>query len=185
MSRRILLALSLIATAALVRLFPHAPNFAPLGAIGLFGAAYFRRSWGLIIPFAALFLSDLVLNNLIYQEYFPTFTWFTSAWVYVSFAAVIAVGLGMFSGKVTAGKVVATSLTASGVFFLVSNFSTFVETTLYPKTFAGLMMCYTAGLPYLTNTVLSDLAYSALMFGLFEWATRNSKVMASSTNSTI
>ncbi len=165
MSRSAFLAISLVFTAAAVRLFPHPDNFAPLGAMGLFCAAYLRRSWG--VPFIALFLSDLVLNNVIYSAYFPSFAWFTSIWIYLSFAAVLAVGILIFQKSVSPSKVLAASLTASLVFFLVSNFSTFVETNLYPKSAVGLLACYTAGLPFLKNTILGDLFFSAVMFGTY------------------
>ena len=167
MSRSALLALSLVCTAAAVRLFPHPDNFAPVGAMGLFCAAYLRRSWGMAVPFIALFLSDLVLNNVIYSAYFPSFAWFTSAWIYLSFAAVLAVGILIFQKSVSPTKVLLASLTASLVFFLVSNFSTFIETNLYPKNAAGLLACYTAGLPFLKNTILGDLFFSAVMFGTY------------------
>lgn len=175
MSRSALLALSLVFTAAAVRLFPHPDNFAPVGAMGLFCAAYLRHSWGLAVPFVALFLSDLVLNNVIYSAYFPTFAWFTSIWIYLSFAAVLAVGILIFQKSVSPTKVLAASLTASLVFFLVSNFSTFVETNLYPKNAAGLLACYTAGLPFLKNTILGDLFFSAVMFGTYSFYLRTAE----------
>jgi len=39
----ILSAIILLATFS--RLVPHIPNFLPLGAIGLFGAAHFSKKW--------------------------------------------------------------------------------------------------------------------------------------------
>lgn len=172
MSRRLLLALGLIATATLVRLLPHPPNFAPLGAMGLFGAFYFRRSLGLLVPFVALFLSDLVLNNMIYSQYYPEFTFVTSVWMYVALAGVMLTGLLVFRRSFGAVQVVSASVGASVVFFLISNFSTFWDTNLYPKTWAGLMACYTAGLPFFTNTLISDLMYSAVLFGAYSFITR-------------
>jgi hypothetical protein len=176
-SRRFYLVISLILAAAAVRLLPHAPNFAPVGAMGLFGAAYFRKSWALVLPFASLFLSDLVLNNTIYSAYFPTFTWISSPWMYLSFAAVVLVGLGWFSTGVSKWKVVGGAFSSSVVFFLVSNFGVFMESGLYPKTVAGLGMCYTAGLPFFTNTVASDLLYSTILFGVYQFAARKMAVV--------
>ena len=176
MSGRVLFAAGLIISAAMIRVLPHPHYFAPLGAMGLFGAAYFRRSWGLLIPFIALFLSDLVLNNVVYAAYYPSFKLFSSGWSYLSFAAVFVVGFLFFQKGISVLKVGGASLTASVVFFLVSNFSTFFETTLYAKTFAGLTACYAAGLPFFQNTLVSDLFFSAVMFGAYEWVTGKSKV---------
>ncbi len=65
------LAIALVFAAALTRLLPHPDNFTPIGAMALFGAAYFNRHIvTLAIPFIALFVSDLVLNNIIYRQYY-------------------------------------------------------------------------------------------------------------------
>jgi hypothetical protein len=36
---------------------------------------------------------------------------------------------------------------------------------LYPQTPAGLVACYVAAIPFFQNTLLSNLFYSALLFG--------------------
>ncbi len=61
------------------RIIPHMPNFLPLGAIGLFSAAHFDKKWKtFVIPIGATWLSNLFINNLIYTQYHPKFTWFYS-----------------------------------------------------------------------------------------------------------
>ena len=58
---------------------PHPPNFSPIEAVALFGGTYFaKRYWALIVPMAALFLSDLVLgllNGGIYWGYFGSLSY--------------------------------------------------------------------------------------------------------------
>ena len=52
-----------IVLVAIARLFPHLPNFTPLGAIALFAGAYFvDRKWALLVPLAAIFFSDFALQ---------------------------------------------------------------------------------------------------------------------------
>lgn len=167
------LSIALVFLAALTRLLPHPDNFTPIGAMALFGAAYFsRQTLTLAVPFIALFVSDLILNNVIYRQYYPEFTLITSWWIYAAFGLVMLAGWLLLRQKVSPARVVAASLVASAIFFLVTNFSTWAETTLYPKTPAGLMACYTAGLPFLKNTVLGDLFFSAVLFGIYEWMAR-------------
>lgn len=168
------LAIALIALAALTRLLPHPHNFTPIGAMALFGAAYFNRRWLMLaVPFAALFLSDLFINNVIYRElYGGEFTLITSWWIYAAFALVMLAGSGWLAQKVTAVRVLGASLSASAVFFLVTNFSVWAESAMYPHTVAGLLACYTAGLPFLGNTILGDLFFSAALFGAYEWMLR-------------
>lgn len=175
---KVRIALGLIIIAALTRLLPHPPNFTPIAAIGLFGAAYFERRWlALIVPFAALFFSDLLLNNTVYAHYYTGFAWITSWWSYVAFALVMAAGWIVLRNQVSPMRVVAASLTASALFFLVSNASAWLEIPLYPKTFAGLMACYAAGLPFFKDTILGDLFFSAALFGGYAWAIRQKLVL--------
>lgn len=168
------LAIALIALAAITRLLPHPPNFTPIAAIALFGAAYFNRQvWMMAVPFIALFLSDLFLNNVLYRSWYGgQFTLITSWWIYAAFGLVMLVGWAILRLKVSGIRVLGASLSASGVFFLVSNLGTFLESTMYPKTGAGLAACYTAALPFLGNTILGDLVFSAAMFGTYEWMMR-------------
>lgn len=173
------LALALLLLATLSRLVPFLPdNFSPLGAISLFGAAYFSRRPGLLLlPFAALFLSDLFINNVIYKQFFNGFTFITSWWIYAAFALVMLVGYLLLKARVTPGRVLTASVSGSLVFFFVTNFSTWAETTLYPKTAAGLAACYAAGLPFLTNTMLGDLFFCTVLFGVYEWGRERKGVL--------
>lgn len=41
--------------------------------------------------------------------------------------------------------------------------------TMYPKDLSGLIACYTAGIPFFRNMLAGDLAYSAALFGIFEF----------------
>ena len=69
----------IILSAALSRLIPHPANFSPIGSMALFGAAYFsKKYWAFIIPIVTMWLSDLILNNVVYGEYFDHFVWFYS-----------------------------------------------------------------------------------------------------------
>ena len=83
----------LIFMAALSRLLPHPPNFAPIAGMGLFGAAYFSKKYfAFLIPFIAYWISDLILDNLVYAQYYDGFQWFGSLYVYASFALIIGLG---------------------------------------------------------------------------------------------
>jgi hypothetical protein len=58
----------LIVLAAMTRLLPHPPNFAPITAMAVFGAIrYGSRRTAVIAPLLALLLSDLA-RELLYQQ---------------------------------------------------------------------------------------------------------------------
>ncbi|MEX0649332.1 MAG: DUF6580 family putative transport protein [Balneolaceae bacterium] len=158
--------------AALSRLLPHAYNFTPLGAIALFGAAYFtRKKWALLIPLAAFFISDLILNNVMYSAYYEGFTWFTGGFLYIygSIAMIVVLGYYLLQ-KVTIPRVIGGAFGASLIFFIVSNFGVWLSSPMYPLTAEGFITCYTAAIPFFHNTLAGDLIYSGVLFGGYEWA---------------
>ncbi|MBN8683770.1 MAG: hypothetical protein J0L99_14090 [Chitinophagales bacterium] len=171
---KIRLAIALIFLAALSRLLPHPDNFAPIGAIGIFAAAHFsRRPWLLLTPFIALFISDLALNNLLFSQYFDGFAWYTSWTIHAALLFIMVGGWLLLSNKnITPLRVLGASLTGSVIFFLVTNFGAWMEIPSYPQTPAGLMQAYAAGIPFFGNTLLGDLFYSGVLFGVFAWASR-------------
>lgn len=160
----------LIVIAALSRLLPHPPNFAPIAGMALFGAAYYNKKyWAFLVPIAAMWVSDLIINNVLYAQYFDSFVWFYSGslFTYGAFALIVLMGMVTLK-KIKTGNILFSALGASVIFFLVSNFGVWLSSPMYAKTWAGLTACYTAGLPFLQNTVIGDLAYTVGLFWLFK-----------------
>ena len=167
------LILGLIFIAAISRLLPHPPNFTPIGAMALFGAAYFQHRWmALLIPALAIWFSSVLLDNIVYSAYYDGFVWFSNGGVYIAFALITLLGMGLLK-HVTAPRLLMGSLGASILFFLVSNFFVWTSGLLYPMTASGLMACFAAGLPFFRNAVLGDLFYVAVLFGTYAWVTRS------------
>jgi hypothetical protein len=171
----------MIVLAAFSRVIPHMPNFSPLGAIGLFGAAHFSKKWqAFLIPIAATWLSDLFINNVIYGQYYPEFTWFYEGfyWQYGSYLLITMAGFIILK-QVTPMRVLIGALCSSAIFFLVTSVSCWPA---YPQTFAGLMECYAAGIPYMKGTLLGDLFYAGLLFGAFALAQSRFPVLQPATH---
>ena len=158
----------IILLAAFTRIMPHPPNFSPMAAIGLFGAAHFSKKWqAFFIPLAGIWLSDLVINNYVYNS--STFIWFYGGfiWQYLSYAVIIVAGLFIFDKGISAGKTVGAMLSSSGIFFLISNFGVWAGGLMYPKNIGGLLTCYAAGIPFVHNTILSDVLFTTVLFGTY------------------
>lgn len=167
----------LILFAALTRLLPHAYNFTAIGAVALFGAAWLpKKGWALAVPLAApllaLFLSDLILNNFVYASFYDGFQLMTPGFlsIYGAFVLIVLLAIPLFR-KVTFPRVLTGALGASVVFFLVSNFGVWISSPLYPLTAEGLILCYTAAIPFFHYTVAGNLMYSAALFGGFAYVT--------------
>jgi hypothetical protein len=143
---------------------PHAwlPFTAVGGSLLYFGAR--RPLWQGVIPVAALAVSDYYLTVHVYNFPFAVreclLTW---AW----YAAVIVLGALLLRSKTSVARVVSGTLLASTSFFLASNYAVWVgQSGMYPHTFAGLMTCYAAGLPFYRNDLVSTAIVAGLAFGV-------------------
>jgi hypothetical protein len=157
---RLIVLLSAIAVAAVLRLVPHPPNFTPIGAMALFSGAYLGRR-GVIAfaaPLGALFLSDLVLGF-----------YHGMATVYFSVALIVIIGW-LSLQRVSVLRVGAAAVASSLLFFAITNFGMWLFSGFYPRTLPGLEACYVAAIPFFQNTVAGDLFYAALLFGGFKIA---------------
>jgi len=156
MNARILALLAAILTAAALRLIPHPPNFTPIGAMALFSGAYLgRKGLAFVAPLAAMLLSDAILG---FHSGMP--------FVYASVALIVLIG-SLVASRITAMTVVGAALASSVLFFIVTNFGTWLVSGMYPLTGGGLAACYVAGIPFFQNTAVGDLFYCAVLFGGF------------------
>ncbi|MCK7537621.1 MAG: hypothetical protein MZV63_45045 [Marinilabiliales bacterium] len=146
----------MILAAAFTRLIPHPPNFTAVGAMALFGGAYFsEKKFAFIVPLAAMLISDLIIgfhNGMLS--------------VYLSFVLIVGIGI-ILSQKIKLKNVVAASLLSSVLFFILTNFQMWVQSPLYAKDISGLITCYVAAIPFFHHTVLGDLFFVGTLFGLF------------------
>src|SRR5437879_13205315 len=141
--RFIVIALIILAAAA-SRLIPHPPNLASVTAAALFGGAYLaNKRLALIVPLAALLLSDLALGFYGHMEI-----------VYGAFLLVVCLGF-LLQKKRSALRIAGAALASSVVFFVVTNFGVWAFESLYPKTAVGLLSCYVAAIPFFQNTIVA------------------------------
>ena len=159
----------MVFAAAFVRLIPHPPNFAPVAAMALFGGAYFNKKWAaFLVPLAAMFVTDLFLG-------FHPIIWA----VYLSFGLIVVIGMVMIKQK-KVGNIFFASVTSSVLFFIITNFGVWLSTPYYTKTGTGLMACFTAAIPFFHQTLLGDLFFVTIMFGLYELAKTKFPALAQS-----
>ena len=140
-------------------------NFSPMIAIAVFGAAYLRKTkliWW--VPITATLLSDIALHYFV----FPEFGFFYPGWVfqYVSYAVIIIFATGIFS-RINLARITAGALGGAVIFFLISNFGSWLVLPEYTKNLSGLTQAYLMGIPFFKGTVLSTAIYSALLFGAY------------------
>lgn len=156
-----MLALVLILLGASMRLMPHTANFAPITAIALFGGVYLARKYALLLPVAALVISDFLIGFDSVQSRLT---------VYGSFALVGLIGL-LVRKKKNVATIAAGAISGSIIFYLVTNFAFFYPPTMYAHNLSGIFESYYMALPFFRNTLLGDIFYTGLLFGLYEFVT--------------
>jgi len=155
----------MVILAAMTRILPHFPNFTAIGAMALFGAAHFKVKWqAFLVPLVALYISDLILNNIVYGGYYDHFVWQIGPFVYIAFILILGVGY-FLRDKISTKNVVLASLSASVIFFLLTNAGSWLVDPMYTKDLSGLLTAYAAGIPFFRGTLAGDLVYSAVLFG--------------------
>jgi hypothetical protein len=158
---RTLFALAVIVLAAGLRIAPHPWNFTPVGAMALFSGAFIRdRRLAFLFPLLALFAGDIFVG---FHKLMPV--------VYASFLLSVAIGFWLRNRRSVA-RVGAATLFGAIQFFLITNFAVWAFGLSYPRTGAGLLSCYVAGIPFFWNTLAGDALYASLLFGGFALAER-------------
>jgi hypothetical protein len=152
---RTLVITGIVFAAAALRIAPHPMNFAPIGALALFGGAYFSsKRAAFAIPLLSLIAGDMLVG---FHRLIP--------YVYASFLVSVAIGFCLRQRR-SLPRVGVATLAGAIQFFLVTNFAVWTSSIgSYPKTAAGLMACYAAGIPYFWNTLAGDAFYVGLLFG--------------------
>jgi len=140
------------------RLLPHPPNFAPLMALGLFAGAYLNKKTAYLVPIAAMLIADYFIG-------FYDFRIMLS--VYLCF------GIGSFLGVLlkdnkTVSKLAVSTIVASVIFFIVTNFTLWYYGGFYDQTADGLILCYTMAIPFFANSLLGNAVYVLFFFGSYE-----------------
>lgn len=157
----------LIVAAAISRLIPHPFNFSPVAGMALFaGATMGKKAWAFILPLGALFLSDLCFQLF---TAVPGFYGWSQLINYGAFALIVCVGI-LALKKVNVKNVLVTSLGASILFFVLSNFGVWLVAggiAPYTADGAGLLNTFLLGIPFFGNTILGDMISCGVLFGAY------------------
>ena len=143
-------------TRAIPLFIPHIWNFTAVGALAVFAGAQFEdKRLALIIPLAAMALSDLFLGNGF------------NLVVYAGFIAMVICGMAI-AKNISVFSVGFASIAGAIIFFLITNFAfVYSERSLYPHNVDGVIQSYIMGLPFLRNMLIGDAIYGVILFGGF------------------
>ncbi len=161
----ILIAGGLILIAAIARIVNYEVevyNLAPVAALGLFaGSVLNNKRVAYLFTILAMLISD------VYIEFFTSMSGFYDISQFFVYGSLILVTLmGTTLKKHNPLKIAGYSITGSAIFFILSNFGTYL-TGYWGYGIEGLITTYTAAIPFAKNTFISDLLFSGLLFGAY------------------
>ena len=140
------------------------PNFTPLSACCLFAGYWFAGLRGRVFSLPAVLVP--VVGMLVSNLFLPRHA---SVWVVaaVLVSSVLNVVLSALATRTIRSKSLAGAfcLVPSLQFFLLTNGAVWlVQQETYERSFAGLVACYIAALPFLRNMYFGDLLYIPGLF---------------------
>ena len=172
------LAFTLTVLAALLRLVPHPPNFAPVGSVALFGGARLRGWQAYVVPVAVMLLTDPIRSRM--EGGYAAYSWATLI-IYAAFLINVVLGRVFLRDSSSPWRIGTVAFAGSVQFYLITNFPSWsAANSLYAHTWSGLVACYVAALPFFGRTLLADLFYSAVLFGAYALLHRRAAVQQQS-----
>ena len=164
----------LILACALYRVWDSRPmGFAPQIAMALFAGSISKdKRFAFLFPILSLFISDLIYQLLYIQGLSTIKGFYSGQWQNYLLIASITI-IGFFINKNKIGQIFIGSLAGAAYFFLISNFMVWIgggwdiNNQPYPRSFSGLMLCYTEALPFFKWSLLSTLVFNGIFFGSF------------------
>lgn len=163
---KVLLITGLIFAVVIFRIIPHPFNFTPVLAMSLFaGAKLNNKKWSILIPVAALFLSDIILS---FMNNYPLFH-NTIFFVYGAIILTVLMGWNLSSNKLQVGKTAILTIISSVLFFVITNLGVWMFSNLYSLDTSGLINCFAMAIPFFKYSLLGDAFFVAVLFGAYQW----------------
>jgi hypothetical protein len=144
-------------------------NYSAVGAIALFGGAYFNSNGkSFSFPLLTLLLSDLILSVTVYKNFNGGFLYEGWYFVYGAFALMVLAGK-LILKNVNVISVVFAAIATVLIHWIVTDFGVWYGSAAYPQTLAGFGTVLFDAIPFEFRFLNGTLGYSAIMFGLFEY----------------
>jgi hypothetical protein len=147
-------------------------NFSPVGAMAIFGGAYFDKKWkAFAFPLLMLFISDLILHQTVFKVHSNGLLYSGWYWVYGAFALMTLVGRWLLK-KITIHRFLFSALICVFIHWIVTDLGVWIGSTKYTQDVNGFMACLTNAIPYEWRFFAGTVLYGTILFSLFEWMKR-------------
>ena len=151
-SNRDVYLLSLVLLLSISRLIPHPPNFTPIVAVAITSGFLFKKKYlSFTVLIIALLLSDVFIG---FYKNMPV--------VYATLLLIVYVFFKI-GNKINYKNLFIYSFLGALIFYLFTNLAVWSASSLYEKSFKGLLECYILAIPFFRNTLISTIFYSYLV----------------------
>lgn len=181
---KILIVTAVILFTAIMRVWnnsEHIYNLVPVAALGIFsGSILNNKLHAYLIPLFAMLLSDIGIGLFTNMQGFYGISQFVN---YAALALVTFTGTYLVKRNVL--NIAGYTLGGSLIFFILSNFGTFLS-GYYGYSVAGFTECFTLAIPFyksemantfFLNSFVGDLCFSFIAFGIFYLAKQKIPVL--------
>ena len=145
---------------------PMLSNFTPMGALAIFGGAYFADKWkAALLSVITLFATDIFINYLYTSK---LIIWYgnSALWLYASL--IIMIFIGSLIKKVNVTNVLLASLASVAVHWLLTDIEPWLNSSYYAKGLIGYGESLLMAIPFERNMLLADAVFGGILFGGFE-----------------
>ena len=162
-----IIAVLLILIAAVSRVIMYPDNFSPIIGMAIFAGATLKdKRLAFILPIFSMLLSDIMFEVF---NIAPGF-WGWGQLVGYGILALITI-IAFNLKKVNVINITGYSLMSSVIFYVLSNLSFFIIDNPVYNTYTqdanGFLQCYIQALPFFRTSLVADLVYSGLLFGIY------------------
>jgi hypothetical protein len=143
-------------------------NFSPVGAMALFGGAYFNKQWkAFSFPLLMLFLSDFILQQTVFKAYGNGILYGGWCWVYGAFALMTIAGRWLLK-KITIKNFILSVFVCVFIHWTVTDIGVWYGSRIFSQDLEGYINCLVAAIPYELRFLTGTLVYGIILFGLFD-----------------
>ncbi len=143
-------------------------NFSSIGAMALFGGAYFNSQWkGFAFPIFTLFVSDFILHQTVFKAYGNGFLYNGWYWVYGAFALMTVTGRVVMK-QVTTASFIISVIACVLIHWIITDIGVWAGSAIYTQNLNGFADCLTAAIPFEWRFLAGTLVYGVILFCSFE-----------------
>ena len=136
----------------LSRIIPHPPNFTPILA-GIIFLPFIKRDikFSVFVPIGGMLISDFIIgmHSLMLWTYGPI---------------IILSLLSYYFSNDKASRIASLAIASPAIFYLMSNFGVWINSSMYTKDFSGFIQCYINAIPFYANSATACVLFCSAFF---------------------